>query len=691
MKRFIIRSVAPWILLGAAGCARAPGGGAGVVAPEAQATDAAEASSNNAATAPLAAHPVDLMPVGLTTVGATAIGNLVYVLGGYAGKPHQYSNKDQSRDFYRLDTTTHRWDKLPSVGPIQSAVLVNDGRYVYRIGGMIAKNDPGQPEDMHSLADVGRFDPESNSWQALTPLPVPRSSHHAVLHDGKLYVIGGWTLHGGSYDSEYVQSVASCDLSRPKCEWQVQPMPFPIRAHGAAIHEGKLYVLGGLNPDGATDDVHAYDLKAGTWSKAPSLPDANMTICAAVYAGQLYANGGDGTLYRLARDGASWQPAGALAFPRMFHAMIAGPRGLLAIGGTPSKHPGARIRHIEEASLDPAPAGVVWTLDARSPAKNRQGALLIGQRLYVFGGNNSLEQHDFEAGNFVAAAQRLDVGTLEWQAMPDFPARRQSMQTVVGGSEDKPLGLVVGGFGFAGDHLGSQPEVYGYDAESDHWTAPLARLPVARSQFGLVSWEGAAWVIGGLNFDSGRKSGEFQLPSPVMRLDLGHPEAGFSEAGFGIGGARRAFAGGLLGDRYYMTGGLADDFESVSSCEVLDLRARTSKPMTCPSSHRLGGQLVPIGDKLYLVGGSAVPDGGGERVPSTRIEVYDPAMDRWATLSETLPFDEPKQLQAFAYREHLLLYTANRSTPTVQVALIDPRALSLGSPRFVSIPVPAAP
>jgi N-acetylneuraminic acid mutarotase len=692
MKRFDISRAAPWLWLGAVGCASAsvPGSGAVVAASEPLALDAnaAEGSGSGPSTAPLAAHPVDILPVGLTTIGATAIGNLVYVLGGYAGKPHAYSSKDQSKEFYRLDTMTHRWDKLASVGKIQSVALVNDGRYVYRIGGMVAKNDEGQPEDMHSVADVGRFDPESNTWQALTPLPIARSSHHAVLYGKQLYVIGGWTLHGGTYDSEYVESLASCDLSEPQCTWKVEPMPFPVRAHGAAVYQDKLYVLGGLNPEGPTDDVHVYDLKAGGWSKAPSLPEGNMTIGAAVHAGQLFSNGGDGNLYRLAADGASWQVAGALTFPRMFHALIEGPRGLLAIGGIPSDRGGERVRHIEEASLEPGPAGVVWTLEARSAAKNRQGALLVGQQLYVFGGNNSLEQHDFEHDNFVATAQRLDLGTLEWKAMPDFPARRQSMQALLAGSEEKPLGLVVGGFGFAGDHLGSQPEVYGYDVSNGKWTAPLSHLPVARSQFGLVSWEKAAWVLGGLNFESGREKGELQLTAPVLRLDLEHPEAGFADAGFAIAETRRAFAGGLLGDRYFMTGGLKDDFEMVSTCEVLDLRARTSQPMACPSTHRLGGQLVPIGDKLYLVGGSAVPDGGGDRVPSTRIEAYDPSTGRWATLSEQLPFDEPKQLQAFAYHNHLLLYTANRSTPTVQVALIDPRALGKGKAQYASIAVP---
>ena len=693
MKRVEITCTALSVLLAAAGCTPSSASGTGAVVSPAGSgeVNAAEASGMAPSIAPLSVHSADLMPLGLTTIGTTSMGGFVYVLGGYSGTPHAYSQRDQSKEFYRLDTKTHRWEKLPGVGPIQSAILVNDGRYVYRVGGMIAKNDAGQPEDMHSLPDVGRFDPETNTWQAMPSLPIPRSSHHAVIYGHTLYVIGGWKIDGGTYDTEWQQSLATCDLAQPSCTWKVEPMPFATRAHGAAVYKDEIYTFGGLTPEKEEgwDAVHVLDPKTGTWSEGPSLPEGNMTIGAAVYENQLYANGGDGNLYRLSADGSTWQVAGELAFPRVFHQLIEGPNGLLVVGGIPSSHRGARIRHIEEASLAPAPGGVVWTLEAQSAAKNRQGAFLVGSQLYVFGGNNSLEQHDFEQNNFVSTARRLDLGTLEWKPAADFPVRRQSMQAVVGGTEEKPVGLAVGGFGFAGNSLSSQPEVYGYDVQEDKWSMPLTKMPIARSQFGLVEWEKAAWVIGGLNFDSNRKGDEFKLPTAVLRLDLEHPEAGFTEAGFNVGETRRAFAGGLLGDRYYMTGGLKANFEAVTSCEVLDLKAHTSQPMSCPSQQRLGGELVPVRGKLYLVGGSAAPAGGGDRVPSTRIEAYDPSSDKWTTLSETLPFDEVRQLQAFSFRDQLLLYTANRTTPTVQVALLDLEALAAGHNQFVQGVLPA--
>lgn len=690
MKRIDFRVCAAiWTGFGLASCAASSV--APAVAPEAAEASAAAELDGASRMGPLSSVAVDVMPVGLTTIGATELGGSVYVLGGYAGTPHAYSQRDQSREFYKLDLARHTWQSLPSVGPIQSAVLVNDGRYIYRVGGMIAKNDFGTPEDMHSLPDVGRFDPQTNAWQALAALPVPRSSHQAVIDGTTLYVIGGWTLSGGMYDSEYQQSLARCDLTSPHCTWEIEPMPFPIRAHGAAVFQRKLYVLGGLTPVGSSDEVHVYDLDAKTWSAAPSLPKDNMTIGAAVYAGQLYANGGDGNIYRLSADGAAWQLAGQLAFPRLFHTVIASPDGVLALGGVPSAHRGGRVRHVELASLSAPPAGVVWTLPAESAAKNRQGAFMDGQHLFVFGGNNSLEQHDFEPSNFVSTARRFDLGALEWKPMADYPAPRQSMQALLAGSEEARVALAIGGFGYANgkSNTSSQPEVYSYDLKENRWSAPVTRMPVARSQFGLVEWNGGAWVIGGLNFDAGRQGDEFKLPTAVLRLDVAHPEAGFSEAGFDIGEPRRAFAGALLGDRYFMTGGLKAGFEAVTSCEVLDLKARTHAPMRCPSQQRLGGELVALGERLYLVGGSAVPDGGGDRVPSTRIEAYDPSTDQWTTLSETLPFEEPKQLRAFPYQGRLLLYSAQRSDATVQVALLDPAALASGSRQFVSVPVPA--
>lgn len=675
-----------FLLLGA--CSR-PGASSGppvnVASPEGATGALGEAAG--APSAPLVSHIEGMMPVGLTTLGAAVHGDSVYVLGGFFGRPHAYSKADQSQDFSRYDLGTRRWEKLAPQGPIQSAALVSDGRYVYRVGGMRALNEAGQPENMQSLDEVARFDPSTGAWQAMPSLPAGRSSHQAVLYGTRLYVVGGWKLSGKTDDHEWQDTLLSCDLSAPECKWESEPVPFSTRAMGAAVYKDKIYVLGGLTPASDTDEVQVYDLKTRKWSLGPEFPKGNITITAAVFGDRLYANGADGKVYRLAADGQSWEVAGALDFPRTFHQLVTGPKGLMVLGGIPAGGGGARIRHIETVSAEPRAPGVVWTLPAQSPAKNRQGAFLVGQQLYVFGGNNSLEQHDFGKDNFLDTALRLDLGALTWKPVASFPAKRQSMQSVVIGTEEKPVALAIGGFGFQGDALGTQSHIIAYDVKANTWAPYAARLPEPRSQFGVTEWKGALWVFGGLDFGAGRKE-EFKHSASVSMLDLAHPEGGFVPAGVDLKEPRRAFAGARLDSRYYVTGGMKEDFAPVTTCEVLDLDAKVNRAMACPSSHRLGGQLVPLGGKLYLVGGSA-NDAKGERAPTGQIEVYEPAADRWSTLATPVPLEPPAHLTAFAFREQLLVYSAQRSNGSVQVALLDPVQLAAGRRDFANIEVPA--
>ena len=267
---------------------------------------------------------------------------------------------------------------------------------------------------------------------------------------------------------------------------------------------------------------------------------------------------------------------------------------------------------------------------------------------------------------------------------------RQSLQSVVVGDAEQGVAYAVGGFGFAQEHLATQRDVFGYDLDSGKWS-PLAHgLPTPRSQFGLAQWGNALWVIGGLDYDDSRKDQEqFQHPTAVLRMDLREPAQGFSDAGFALREQRRAFAGALLGSRYYLTGGIHADFQAVTNCEALDLEQKKSFDMACPSAQRLGGELVPLNGKLYLVGGSV--ENNGSRGPSSRIEVYDPATDHWSTLSEQLPLETPTHLRAFAFRDDLLLYSAQQKTANVQVALIHVAALAAGQNNYTKLSVTRTP
>ena len=130
----------------------------------------------------------------------------------------------------------------------------------------------------------------------------------------------------------------------------------------------------------------------------------------------------------------------------------------------------------------------------------------------------------------------------------------------------------------------------------------------------------------------------------------------FTDAGFALPRVRRAFGGEALGERFFMVGGMRDNFQLVSECEVFSFTTRDFAPMACPSETRLTPQLVALGERLVLVGGSVV---SGQDATSTRaIEVYDTETNTWAASELTLPF-ESTHVRAFAYRDRVLVVTTH--------------------------------
>jgi N-acetylneuraminic acid mutarotase len=671
--------------LGLGACTRTPpaANADGAAVPAAVENGSAAANAGEMST-----HFAGVMPRGLTTVGAATLGDALYLVGGYYGSPHDYSKEFQSGVVSRLSLSTGVWEDLPGVEPIQSPAVIGDGKYLYKLGGLRTLNAAGQPTQLRSVADAARFDTTQNRWEPLPALPEPRSSTYAVVVGKTLYVVGGWKLDGGMYDNTWSETMVTADLSAPTFAWTSVKMPFQIRAHGLTAFGTKIYVVGGLAPESSTDAVHVFDTTTGQWSDGPALPTDNMTARSAVYQDRLYANGADGKIYRLSEDAAKWENVGAVRFARLFHEMVPSPRGPLVLAGIPNNNRGGRIRVIERLSDELAPAGLVMNLASEGPAKNRQGAFLWSQQLFLFGGNNSLGQHDFAADNFVKNATRLDLGALEWRPVPEFPAARQSMQALVTG-KDGESALVLGGFGFAGNTLSTHAEVWRHDILKKEWVPAADKaLPEGRSQFGVAEWKDAVWVFGGMNFDGSREQDDqIRHTTQILRLDLTKPDGKFEDAGVALKEPRRAFAGSVLEGKYYLVGGLRENFQMVQSCEVLDLEAKTSAALPCPPEHRLGAELVAVGGKLYLVGGS-VAQGAGAREHTKRIEVFDPKSQSWSTLAASVPLDTTEQLRAFVYQDQILLFSAQQKDARAQVALLDPRALDAGRQDFVTADVP---
>ncbi|TWT98390.1 Kelch repeat-containing protein [Stieleria varia] len=282
------------------------------------------------------------LPEELTSFGAAVSGQSLYVYGGHTGNAHSYSTQEQSNRFWCLDLSAGEqaaWQKRATGPSLQGLALVAHGDRIIRIGGFTAVNAAGETHDLRSQNLVAAYHPATNTWTDLPSLPEPRSSLDAAVLGDTVYVFGGWKLDGQSDDSQWHTTAWSLDLSDDTSEWQslAQP-PFQRRAISVAAHEGKLYVIGGMNSQGKTTTrVDIYDPSSNAWTQGPSLPGSGMSgfgSSSFATGGRLYVSTLDGRVHQLGEDGASWRTIAKCNPARFFHRMLPiADDELLMIGG----------------------------------------------------------------------------------------------------------------------------------------------------------------------------------------------------------------------------------------------------------------------------------------------------------------------------------------------------------------------
>jgi len=309
------------------------------------------------------------LPEAVTSFGAVVHDNWLYVFGGHKGERHDYSVDMVSGGFHRLQLKNGKaWEKLPASAPGQGLPLVAHGRYVYRIGGMAARNPAAEKQDLFSTSLVQRYDPRRKLWEDSTPLPTPRSSHDAVIIGKKLYVAGGWQMTGGTNKPVWPANALVLDLSRTEKGWQEFPQPFQRRALALAALDKKVFCIGGMDSNNKpTLAVEVYDTETGQWSKGPDLPEGRFKgfSCSAIAQdGRIYANAFQGDLLRLSKDTRSWEIVGRVQNPRMAHRLVAaGKKDLLVLGGEDgdAKRPELELLMPASTPIPPKPATTAQT------------------------------------------------------------------------------------------------------------------------------------------------------------------------------------------------------------------------------------------------------------------------------------------------------------------------------------------
>ena len=154
------------------------------------------------------------------------------------------------------DPATNAWTKaapLP-VARDHTGVAVFDGK-IHVFGGRTADTT-----DNVALHDV--YDPATDRWRAAAPLPTPRSSGAATVYRGLILYAGGECKPGGTPGSPLTYDTV--EAYDPKTDrWMtLAPLPEGRHAFGAATVGDVAYFAGGTTTcgGGTTADMLAFTL-----------------------------------------------------------------------------------------------------------------------------------------------------------------------------------------------------------------------------------------------------------------------------------------------------------------------------------------------------------------------------------------------------------------------------------------------
>lgn len=240
-------------------------------------------------------------PEGSEEVYGIASGGKLHVFGGLGPA---WTPKGLS---YVYDPATNAWTKKKNMALVSHHVALAElNGKIYVMGGFI-KPEKG-PTAWQPVDNNWEYDPATDNWKALAPLPSKRGSASAVVVNGKIYLIGGAGVHPGSkevslHPARPHRAVSTNEVYDPASNtWETRsPMPTARNHAASGAVNGKIYIIGGrigaafITRASNVDIVEEYDVATDQWGslKAPMPGGARSATAWGTYEGRIYVTGGE--------------------------------------------------------------------------------------------------------------------------------------------------------------------------------------------------------------------------------------------------------------------------------------------------------------------------------------------------------------------------------------------------------------
>jgi N-acetylneuraminic acid mutarotase len=242
------------------------------------------------------------MPLASHHVSFTEYKGKIYAFGGFVlpqSGPPAWVPIDNAWEYDPASDSWRALAPLPTKRGSPIAVTVGDKLYVMGGATMLAGAAAVHPARPHaSVAAVEEYDPATNTWRARSPMPTPRNHAVAGVVNGKAYVIGGRV--GGAFVTSGSSNASVVEEYDPASDSWGGPkarMPTARSAMAAGVYNNRIYVTGGEFQDASMmatfRSFESYDPATNTWSTLPSMPTSRHGLASAVLGNRLHMVSGD--------------------------------------------------------------------------------------------------------------------------------------------------------------------------------------------------------------------------------------------------------------------------------------------------------------------------------------------------------------------------------------------------------------